>query len=281
MSRAVTLTPSRPALTGVLAASALAVMAVSVGVLFVGGGWDYYTTSLRVRAYHAAHAALRPSGAVGRTLGVAGLAMMTVPILYAARKRWSVAARLGGMKRWLDVHIFCGTVGPVLVTYHSAFKFNGIISVAYWSMVAVMLSGFVGRYLYVRIPRSLRGTELGYAEIEAQAAGMLADVASAGVSIDSLRDLRGSRGLRARRQQRHAHRRLVEQGLEPEKAAAVVRLAAERALLLRRLAQLARTRRWFGYWHVFHVPLVYVMFGIALLHVALAVYLGYGSFFRR
>ena len=64
------------------------------------------------------------------------------------------------MKTWLEVHIFCGIVGPVLVTFHTSFKFNGIVSVAYWSMVAVVLSGFVGRYLYVRIPRSLRGIEL-------------------------------------------------------------------------------------------------------------------------
>ena len=64
----------------------------------------------------------------------------------------------GRMKTWLEVHVFCGIVGPVLVTFHTSFKFNGIVSVAYWSMVAVVLSGFVGRYLYVRIPRSIRGT---------------------------------------------------------------------------------------------------------------------------
>ena len=63
-------------------------------------------------------------------------------------------ANVGSMPLWLEVHIFCGIVGPVLVTFHTSFKFNGIISVAYWSMMAVMLSGFVGRYLYVRIPKN-------------------------------------------------------------------------------------------------------------------------------
>jgi hypothetical protein len=281
MRRFVTLSPGRLPLTGVLFFSAVAIVATAVVVLLFDGGWHYYATPLRVRAYHPAHRVLRPSGSVGQTLGVVGLAMMTVPVLYAVRKRWRRAARLGGMKRWLDVHIFCGTVGPVLVTFHSAMKFNGVISVAYWSMVAVMLSGFVGRYLYVRIPRSLRGTELSYAEIEAKAAGMLAELASTGVDVGALSGIRVGRGLTGWRERSAVYHRLLAGGLDADRSALVVRLAAERASLLRRLAQLSRTRRLFGYWHVFHLPLVYVMFAIALVHVALAVYFGYASFLRR
>jgi hypothetical protein len=268
-------------LKGVLVLSLAAAILTAIAVLGFAGGWEYYTTPMRVRAYHEAHRALRPSGTLGHSLGAAGFAMMTVPVLYAIRKRWSRAARLGGMKRWLDVHIFCGTVGPVLVTFHSALKFNGMVSVAYWSMVAVMFSGFVGRYLYVRIPRSLRGVELSYAEIEARAAGLLADVATAGVAASDLAGLHGRSGRWTRRMRRRAHQRLVQRGLDRERAAEVIHLAAERAWLLRRLAHLSRTRRLFELWHVFHLPLVYVMFAIALLHITLAVYLGYGSFLQR
>jgi hypothetical protein len=281
MLRRPTMSPARPALTGVLVLSALTVVAVAAAVLFLANGWGYYTTPLRVRAYHPAHRALRPSGPIGQTLGVVGLAMMTVPVLYAIRKRWARASGLGGMKGWLDVHIFCGTVGPVLVTFHAAMKFNGVISVAYWSMVAVTLSGFVGRYLYVRIPRSIRGTELSYAEIESQAAGMLAGLSPAGAAVGDVSDIRGRRGPMGRRERGRAYRRLVEQGLDADRAAEVVRVTAERAILLRRLGQLSRTRRLFALWHVFHLPLVYVMFGIAIVHVALAVYLGYASFLQR
>jgi hypothetical protein len=273
--------PGRPGLTGVLVLSAVAVALTAIVVLDLAGGWGYYSTPLGVRAYHPAHHALKPSGAVGHALGKIGLGMMTVPILYAIRKRWTRAASLGGMKGWLDVHIFCGTVGPVLVTFHSALKFNGVISVAYWSMVAVVFSGFVGRYLYVRIPRSLRGVELSYAEIEARAAAMMAEVAAAGVAVGDLDKVRGGAGPRARRGRSRLHRRLVAQGLGAERAAAVVRVAAERDVLLRRLAQLSRTRRLFELWHVFHLPLVYVMFGIVLVHIALAVYFGYASFPQR
>lgn len=280
MSTRLVQSSARPALTGVLMFSAVATVVIIVGVLRVGG-WDYYTTPLRVRAYQPLHRLLRPSGAIGKPLGIAGMAMMTVPVIYAVRKRWSRVANLGSLKRWLDVHIFCGTVGPVLVTFHTAMKFNGIISVAYWSMVSVMLSGFVGRYLYVRIPRSIRGVELSYAEIEAQAAAMMTEVAAAGVPVAELNNLAPAGGLFARRARAAAVRRLVSEGLDHDRASRVVALAFDRAVLLRRLSQLSRTRRWFSMWHVFHLPLVYVMFAIAFIHVAVAIYLGYGSLLQR
>ncbi len=49
----------------------------------------------------------------------------------------------------------------MLVLYHTAFKFGGIVSVSFWSMVLVVLSGVVGRFIYVQIPRTIQGQELG------------------------------------------------------------------------------------------------------------------------
>ena len=70
--------------------------------------------------------------------------------------------RLGSIRAWLEVHIFCGLVGPVLVTFHTSFKFNGLISVAYWSMVVVAVSGVIGRYSVHAHPEddSRRGADL-------------------------------------------------------------------------------------------------------------------------
>ena len=58
----------------------------------------------------------------------------------------------------------------------------------------------------------------------------------------------------------------------------VVEVIAERATLLRRAAYLGMTKSLFTIWHVFHMPLVYVMFGIVVLHVAFTLYLGYLPF---
>ena len=49
---------------------------------------------------------------------------------------------------------------------HSSFKVGGLVSISFWSMVAVALSGVFGRYLYLQIPRTRAGEELSLAEVE-------------------------------------------------------------------------------------------------------------------
>ena len=275
-------------LVNALVLSAIAIAAVTVWVLAGLGGWEYYTTPMRVRGYAPPHRVLKPSGAIAHPLGVAGLLMMVVPVLYGVRKRWAPLARLGSMRGWLEFHIFCGIVGPVLVTFHTSFKFNGIISVAYWSMIAVMASGFVGRYLFVRIPKSIRGAELTRDEILARADALQHELDAADIAATVVarvheveRELEpvavgsvvGPAAVRLRL--RRLHRELRRAGVERALAGGVTASMGERLLLLRKLAHLNRTKRLFAMWHVFHQPLVYVMFAIAALHIGVAVYLGY------
>ena len=235
----------------VLVLASTTVIAIGAFVLFKLGGLNYYTTPLAARGALKAHKLLRPSGTAGILLGTGGASLMLLTLPYIIRKKIASLAKRGSTQRWLDFHIFCGIVGPALITLHTSFKFNGIISVAYWTMALVVSSGFVGRYLYVRIPRSIRGVELSLDEIQERIDGLklLADEAEAAY--------RGT----------HA--------MDSEIAA----LHAERALLTRRMKNLSRTKKLFDAWHVFHKPLVYVMFVIAVLHVAIAVYMGYSVHF--
>ena len=84
-------------------------------------------------------------GPFGQTFGVIGAVLMLVPfLLHGAQAAAPSRTRRPSCSGWLEVHLFCGIVGPVLVTFHTSFKFNGIVSAAYWSMMIVMLSGFVG-----------------------------------------------------------------------------------------------------------------------------------------
>ncbi len=275
-------------LVNALILSAVTVVVLGVWVLADLGGWAYYSMPLRVRGYAVPHRLLKPSGLVAHPLGVAGLAMLLVPVLYAVRKRWPRLARAGSLQGWLEVHIFCGIVGPVLLTFHTSFKFNGIISVAYWSMVAVMLSGFVGRYLFVRIPKTIRGTELTHDEIRARAVHLNRQLDAASLQSGPLdrvheveRDLErvavGSTfgQIAARSRLRRLRTELRESGVDPQLAADVTGTIAERLVLLRRLAYLNRTKHLFAMWHLFHQPFVYVMLAIAAIHVGVAIYLGY------
>jgi len=274
----------------------LASAIVATFVLVALGGWDYYTAPLTVRGYASGHALLRPSGAVGQAFGIAGLVLMLAPFLYMLRKRMKRLRSAGNLKTLLEIHIFCGIVGPVLITFHTAFKFNGLVSVAYWSMAIVVVSGFVGRHLYVRIPRTIRGTELGRAEMEARAEtlrGELAGLASPALlaRVDALErealpqstadlswvDLAVGEARMRRRLRRFARAcRREGHSIGPlEEALSVI---AERAKLLRTMAYLQRTKRLFDLWHVFHLPLVYALLAIVALHVAVVVYLGYAGF---
>ena len=267
-----------------------------VWVLVGLGGWSYYKTPLAVRAYANSHRALRPSGPLGQSFGVVGALMMLVPFAYMVRKRLRRGSS-ASLRTWLEIHLFCGIVGPVLVTLHTAFKFNGIVSAAYWSMMIVMLSGFMGRYLYVRIPRSLRGVELSRGELDAKAQQLHEAVAErAGgaqvmAHIDALeqravpsRDrtpswiglLFGEIGVR--RALRGFRSALGTSGLRPGDRDDLLHLTTERVLLLRRTEYLQRTKKAFALWHVFHLPLVYVMLVIVVVHVGVALYMGYVPF---
>lgn len=270
--------------------------AVVAIVCFPLGGLQYYTSPLETRAYTEGHRLFRPSGPIGQTLGMTGALLVLVPFLYMARKRIAGAKGVGSLRGWLELHLFCGIVGPVLVTMHTSFKFNGIVSAAYWSMVIVMLSGFVGRYLYVRIPRSIRGTELTRSDLEARSESLKVEIAESAESMDVLRLVHafeedsvpdaadvsmlgvfvGDLGFSRRR--RGLLHDLEKAGLRPDLAHRVVDLTAERATILRRVAYLQKTKTLFGLWHVLHLPLVYLLLVIVAAHVGITLYLGYVPF---
>ncbi len=292
-------TTHRPARSTALLVAGGCCAAAGVLVLLFGG-WDYYTAPIARRGYMPEHRLLRPSGLVGLPLGVAGALAMISTLPYAARKRWRALSRFGPTSKWLEVHIFFGILGPVLVTFHTSFKFNGGISVGYWLMMTVWASGFVGRYLYVRIPKTIRGIELSRSEIEAELAGTRAGIAleslpaAARSALDDFdRSIEPATGsppgildlvfgeLRVRMRLWFMRRHLRAAGADLAAIHAVVARAAEHATLVRRISHLQRTRRLFELWHVFHRPLVYGMFLIVGLHVAIAIYLGYARLMGR
>jgi hypothetical protein len=275
-------------LSHALALAFLVSLGLVAFVLVKLGGWEYYFAPEATRGYLASHRLLRPAGRAGEAFGIAGLALMCMTLVYAARKKLRGLSRLGTTKTWLEIHIFCGLVGPVLVTLHTALKFNGVVSIAYWSMVLVVLSGFVGRYLYVRIPKSLRGTEISLEELDARAIELKSQLASEGLPTALLRSIeeleQGSRSagfvlgdLRLRRSLARLHGRLAAAGIAPARLVAADRLIRERVTLLRRIATLDTSKKLFHLWHVFHKPFVYVMLAIAAVHVAVALYFGYAG----
>lgn len=284
-----------PLLSGVVLAFVLGGL-VAAGVLFAGGGWDYYAIPLELRGRSPLHKVLRPSGFTGHLLGIAGTLFLLSTLPYVARKRVKWLAGRGSIMNWLEVHIFCGIFGPILITLHTSLKFNGIISVAYWSMVLVVLSGFVGRHLYVRIPKTMRGNEVSRVDLEQRASELRERLTGSAVPPTLVRIIdetetrlmvrAGTRSLvqriadalRMRRTAAALRREVRAAGLDSRLLHEVLEVIHMRAVLLDSIANLKRSKELFKAWHVFHRPLVWLMFVIAALHVGVAVYFGYAFF---
>jgi hypothetical protein len=112
-------------------------------------GCGYYSTPVSERPFHPQYEVLKPSGLESHGYGVIGTLLIIVGVTsYSSRKRLRLLRTAGSMRTFLEVHIFLCLVGPTLVLFHTTFKFGGLVAVSAWSMMAVVLSGIVGRYLY-------------------------------------------------------------------------------------------------------------------------------------
>ncbi len=87
--------------------------------------------------------------------------------LYPLRKRWRWLGRRGKTRVWLDYHVLLGLTAPLIISFHSSFKLNGFAGMAYWMMVALVISGIIGRYFYAQVPRTLEAAEVTLRELKA------------------------------------------------------------------------------------------------------------------
>ncbi len=267
-------------------------------VLLVVRGCDYYTTPYGERPRHEDYRLLRPAASWGLAYGYVGAGMMVLMLTYSLRKRTQVLGKLFSLRGWLDLHIYLGICGPLFIVLHTSFKVQGLVAVSFWSMVAVALSGFFGRYLYLQIPRNIQGDELSLKDIEqvrAIYAGQLQrDYGLSSQQIEGLDAL--SQGpaeaaksvgqavvavLRYNLLERPRIRRRLERELRGLKLGGhrlrhLLQILEQRGQLQRRIALLSQIQRLFHYWHVVHKPFALIMYGIMLVHIGVAVWTGYG-----
>jgi hypothetical protein len=231
------------------------------------------------------------SGFFGHSLGIIGFTLMLMTeFLYSRRKR-SRSARWGRMAVWLQFHIFTGIVGPYLVFLHTSFKYNGLAGVVLLFTFIVVLSGFVGRYIYTAVPRTAEGAAIEGDELvrliegseEELNAWVADDPATRTQMVRRVSNRVSGRGgafgaifLRgpASWLDRLAWWRL-RRGFPADQQADLRRLEEalrRRNTLRRQVAVLATARRLLGLWHTIHVPLGVVLFTTATIHIIAAVY---------
>jgi len=257
-------------------------------------GSSFYLTPVGERAHHEGYWEWKAGGSVGHAMGSIGASMLVLMLLYSARKRVKALRGLGPVSRWLDVHIYLGVFGPLLVVLHSAFKVQGLVALSFWSMIAVALSGVAGRYLYLQIPRTRAGEELSLADLtetdrrltqrlrqefglDAARLERLESLAAAPEArrglLGSLADLLLHRARQLRAVQGFARScRTVPAPVLQE----FEQVLLQKAALRRRILLWDRLHELFHYWNVIHKPFAVVMYLFMLIHIAVAVLTGYG-----
>jgi hypothetical protein len=251
-----------------LPASLIAVLAITAGYVYLARG-----------------EVPRPASLLGHALGVVGFLMMvSTETLYSLRKRLP-GFSVGPLRGWLQVHIFTGIVGPYLVLLHTGGKFHGLAGVAALLTVLMVVSGFVGRYLYTAVPRTQEGAEVAIRQLEDQlvhADRLLRALSCQGLAAAPPRPswlLVLGRGLLRWRQRRRVRRAVQDLDVASRvQAPQLEALLAERYRLQVQIASLAPTRWLLALWHAAHVPLGVVLFTLAFIHIGAALY--YATFLR-
>ncbi len=100
------------------------------------------------------------SDQLGTYCGLIGTGLMIIAAIYPIFRRIGVFRWLASNTMWFDFHLMAGTVGPMFIGLHSALRLDSWISLAFWSMVITVASGFLGRYLYTQVPELSSGVEL-------------------------------------------------------------------------------------------------------------------------
>jgi hypothetical protein len=242
-------------------------------------GNSYYGTSLEERFFHENHSLLKPSGIWGHGLGIFGSLLMIIGVSsYMARKRYRFLSRLGLLKHWLEFHIFLCTLGPLLVLFHTAFKFGGLVAVSFWSMVAVFLSGIIGRFIYIQIPRTIEGRELSLNEVRNMKSDIGAIIKdSYNLDEESYQVIVESTKKTGDYQKTlHQVRQVLKKSkLNRDQYKNVLKLVKNEISLNRRIGRLVLMQNLFKYWHVAHLPFALVMLIIMIIHVGVTVTFGF------
>lgn len=245
----------------------------------------------------------KPGDKIGYNMGLVGGLMMVILLLYPLRKRISFLRNLGVLPVWFKWHMIFGILGPTLIVLHSTFHIHSInAAVAMICMLLVSGSGTFGRFFYTKIHHGLYGRQATVNELKAEMeqSGDVKSVFSFAPSIEkSLEDFRVKAekyaqasglgfvnfikvGFQASMLSRTLIRELqqIMHVKAKENAYTAAQLQSMEALFdeyrgkitayldaVRDASQFHTYERLFSYWHIFHIPLVYMMVFSAIYHV--------------
>ncbi|MCK6574378.1 4Fe-4S dicluster domain-containing protein [Myxococcota bacterium] len=244
-------------------------------------------------------------------LGYVGGAFLLATQLYRLGRRF--APRYGSMQFWMETHVWFGVLGGLYGFFHTAFVFSGVVStMAFLTMVAALVTGFVGRYILYLVPRSGAGTQLELKDLERRMAAldremeqlfespragmtaithMRSVVAGAATAARGQAPLDGAaresllRGLLAVAGEDQVVRKRIEAlgahleagGVRAGKAGEVLALMQEQVRLERSVKRHAFFGRLLKRYRTVHVIASNIMFGALLLHIVVSLAFAVGN----
>ncbi len=270
-------------------------------------GWTLYMiiiTLLMVAGYFISTDHLyKPGDKIGYNMGLIGGLMMLTLLFYPVRKRIRFMKSWGILPKGFKWHMVFGILGPALIMFHSTFFIGSInAGVALVCMMLVSGSGIFGRFFYTKIHYGLYGRQASYNQLQAELDGT-GDVKSIfsfapdiqqklTVFRDHALKSAGARklnlwnfmtvGLRARWHNIWLARRLKramyadaqqKNWSDAQLGRIDILFEQNREFIesyltnIRELARFGTYERLFSLWHIFHVPLVYMLVFSAIWHV--------------
>jgi hypothetical protein len=245
----------------------------------------------------------KPGDVVGYNLGLAGGLMILTLLLYPLRKRIRFMKNWAPLPKWFKWHMAFGILGPALIMFHSVFRIGSInAGVALICMMLVSGSGIFGRFFYTKIHYGLYGRHASQRELQQDLDGT-GDVKSIfSFAPDIQRKLQEFRDsvmdssksgkrriwnfLTLNLRAKWLSRRLVRVLEDTMYADANekqwndtqmkrldelfyqnVNFINTYLMTVRELALFSTYEKLFSLWHIFHVPLVYMLVFSAIWHV--------------
>lgn len=224
------------------------------------------------------------------TCGYLGTALMVLSMSYVLQRRFGWFQKTATNQFWLDVHLMTGVVGPLFIVLHSALRLSTWVSVPFWSMVAVVLSGVLGRYLYTLVPSLSNRHELQILELRREITELAKDYPAAADRAYELLAAESDRSARSwqiglitlllwvlfddlRRIWTRSRDRRVLRQLAPRRIARRIARRVDRVVFLERRQELApRSKALLKAWKRVHIPFSVLLLVTMVAHIAIALW---------
>ena len=256
-----------------------------VSVFALVGGWQ-------IRDEYLIH----PDRGLGYALGIIGGSAMLLLLIYPLRKRLPRTPFLIlSTPAWFKLHMILGITGPIFIFFHSNFGLGSTnANVALFSMITMVTSGLIGRFIYSKIHMGLYGNKAHLRDLlaaQAETANALLAQSNLGESSEATRLIREeiaflSEALHSAKGSLNPVRilsldfKLTRRKRSIKKQMANVRNVQEKSILQNltkgllecyeltsKISGLAFYDKLFSAWHMMHLPIFFTLILAGFIHV--------------